>query len=291
VRRVVLIGLVVALLAAPVGRAVAAETVPAAGDVAVYVGGPDSRHTLILHLYPQRGIATVATMQGIALVQGTFLENSYGIVVPKGRFEGSIDLKIPGVGEAVGTVSTEEPLPPELPAADCARSRRFGIGATFNGTIRFRGLGGYGPWRAHRAQATVAPECERPRAPKEEADALFAALAEHRPPLPGPAGFGLVGRARSPHRFIEFIAFGDVRSDREAGTFVAVDQEWLPHEVAVERLVSLATKQFSASLAIGPGGAHPTHVTVTPPTRSSAAPTTRGGPASCAAPSARPSSA
>lgn len=264
--RAVLAIAAVALLVASAEPAQADAMVPAAGHVQVSLQGPgnDYRHTLVFDLYPQRGIALVSTRQGEALSAGVLFADTYAVAIPKEPFEGSIDVDFPGVGEIVGAVVAKEATKPELPAKVCDGSPPVSH-ARFEGRIRFGGRGGYRPWAGHKAEASISPECRAPSGGKSEAEELFGAVAEFGPILPGPAGFRFFAGARPPGRVVEFIAFGNVWEDGSYGTFAAIDKEWLPGEIATERVVSRTTKAFLPGVEVDPDRAPPDHVTFAPP--------------------------
>jgi hypothetical protein len=256
----------VATIVSPPRTAAAAGTVAAAGDVELYLAQPasDPRHTFLLHLYPLRGIAVAMTEQGNQLTDETFLRNAYAMKIPKEPFDGSIDLNFPGVGEVVGTVDLSQAKKPELPSKVC-EYRSPGIASHFEGRIRFPGANGYAPWAGRKAEAAIGPECAPPSTGKSEGEQLFGALAEFGPTLPGPVGFRFFAHARQPRRVVEFIAFGDHEEDEFFGTFSAIDREWLPGDIATERVVSKPTETISSTVKVGPGGADPDRITFAPP--------------------------
>lgn len=264
-RRFAVLGLVLAaaLGVHPVGTAGAADTVAAAGDVEMFVPGgkgSDPRNVLLLHLYPQRGVALVSVREGYDRAGKPVLVNSYAIAIPKEQFEGSIDVKFPRLGEVTGQITSSELSKPELPAKAC--DGRVPIAsAAFEGRLRFRGFGDHRTWTAHKAEGTVEAECDAPALEAEnETEVLFGALGQFRPLLLGPGYFRFLAGGRSPGRVVEFLALGS----GYLGTFQAVDKEWLPGDVATERVVSMTTSSFGASIEVG-AGEHPKRVTFTPP--------------------------
>ncbi len=267
-RRFAVLGLLLAaaLVALSPGSAAAADTVAAAGVVEVYLPYPgekngDPRDFFLLHVYPQWGVASVTVSRGTELSEETLQRNSFAIAIPKQRFEGSIDLKFPGLGEVSGQIRSSQLSRPELPAQACdggVPSAR----ATFEGRFSFRGLGDRRTWTAQKAEGSIKAECGAPSIQgKSRPEVLFDTLAEFRPIVLGPSSFRFFSAARPAGRVVEFTALGR----GSLGTFLAIDKEWLPGDVAAERVVSTTTRSFGPSIEVGPGGEHPQRIAFTPP--------------------------
>ena len=79
----------------------------AAREVSIYIPSPtDHRRILELRLYPAKGVAVVDTYlsaSGTKPARGV----AYAIAIPPAPFYGSLDLNFPGLGEFVGTVTSE----------------------------------------------------------------------------------------------------------------------------------------------------------------------------------------
>lgn len=247
-----------AIFAATPGGAAAAQAHPV-GEVTLYLSVTKGGHSHIfqVNVFPLRGLATVDTTvtnaHGIDRERGV----AYAVAIPPAPFEGSLDVHFPGLGRFVGTISTEREG-----TARC-RSGRIEEGADFNGRIDFHGSGGYASWSATKAKVGVTRSCTPLAAEPATRKDLSAAFGEFGPVLSGPVPFRLF--AHSPGRALEFIAWGAPSHDRGTAQFVAVDREWLPGEVAVQRWVNRLGVQPAKTVEIGPGGDHPATVVFRPP--------------------------
>lgn len=205
-------------------------------------------HVLLLRIWPMKGMATVDTLPDVL---GT--ENgrgvTYAVAIPPHRFEGSLDIKVPGLGEFVGTVARKG-------------TRKCGAGPLthFDGHIEFRGAGGYGRWRTNHASSQVTVSCTRLVEKAATAKDLSAIVTELGPSLPGPSLIHFYASSRD--RALAFGMFGD---SLHGASFVGIDREWLPGEVAVERWVTRERLPFSRTVELGPGSKHPAHITFRPP--------------------------
>jgi hypothetical protein len=206
-------------------------------------------HGLLLRLWPLKGMATVETLPDLDDLKGG-RGVTYALAFPPYSFEGSIDLSVPGLGEFVGAVAPKEP--------EKCRSPRL---THFEGRIKFRGAGGYGTWRATHAPATVTRSCAGLPEKASTTRDLEAIVSELGPRLPGPAPvrFDAFSRDRS----LVFAMYGDAK---RGASFVGIDREWLPGEVAVERWVSRQRVPFARTVELGPGGKHPSRIAFRPPT-------------------------
>jgi hypothetical protein len=248
-----------------------AASVPPDGEakeVDIYVPSPTNhRNVLELHLFPATGVAVVATYEGYT--EGGYSRSvSYAIAIPPASFEGSLDLKFPGLGSVVGTVTPDAPQTSAARAKLC-RSDNPSEGATFEGHLEFRGAGGYGSWEATTAETGILLACGGERKKENGSRALFGHVAELGPVLDGPAPIRLFAQGEARHRVIEFIAFAGHSSN--SAEFVAIDREWLPGEIATERWTKKAPVSMKKTVALGPdssGHANatgPANATFTPP--------------------------
>ena len=232
------------------------------GRVEMYVHPPGSGgRSLVLDLYPLRGIAVVSTIEGEPLDLDPYLRDSYAIAIPKAPFDGQIDLHFPKLGRIVGSVGPEG-IARSFTTAACdkvpARVGKFG------GKIPFRGAPP-GVSATTKVTTVVSPECGKDPSGRVGPDELFGALAEEGGViLPGPSGFRFLAHRRAPGRAIEFFAFGN-HPTRFFGAFAAIDREWLPGEIATQRVVTQTTRGSAAALALGPGGDRPDRITFKPP--------------------------
>ncbi|MGH2937443.1 MAG: hypothetical protein ACRDPE_04900, partial [Solirubrobacterales bacterium] len=212
-------------------------------------------HILELNVYPMRGLAVVDTVIDTAsgLERGRGV--AYALAIPPTNFEGWLDLTVPRLGRFVGAVSSEREG-----TAKCVDGAEP---ATFKGRLDFHGAGGYESWRAKRVEASVTRACN-PRASKSATpEDLFGAVQEYGPLLGGPASFRFLARARD--RSVNLIVWSDPYRHEGTGQFVGFDREWLPGEVAVQRWVNRPGIPLEKTVAIGPGGDHPTTIDFHPP--------------------------
>jgi hypothetical protein len=244
---VALAALAVLGAAAPVGAAAEAKPVEWVG---VFLHSPKNayRHVLLLKVSPLKGIATVRTLPDDLDLQSGGV--TYAVAFPPHPFDGSIDVKMPGLGEFVGSIA-----PAKGSSSKCGK---IGL-AQFNGRIRFRGAGNYGTWGATRAAATMDRSCTAIAEESVTSRDLFAAAAELGPTLPGPSliRFEAVSRDGS---FV-FAMSGD---SRLGASFVGIEREWRS-EVAVERWVRRQQLPFARTVTLGPGGKHPAYIAFRPP--------------------------
>lgn len=232
-----------------------------AQEVNLYVRSPTNhRNFLQLKLFPEQGVAVAATYEEARLepLRGV----AYATAIPPAPFEGSLDLKFPGLGEFVGTVTPEVARGPADQAKLC-RSNYPGESARFAGHLDFRGAGGYVRWETSEALASILLACGSE--PKEENGPkdLFGHVAELGPPLGGPAPIRFFSQGEVRHRYIEFVAWGGAH-DPDNAQFVGIDREWLPGEVATERWVKKTSGSLGKTVTIG-AGTKPASATFTPP--------------------------
>jgi hypothetical protein len=262
-------GIVLAALAMVAGLAVALPAGAAAAEarpvekVTVQIAATKGGHTHFLDLivYPLRGLATVNTVIEDAHDPELGRGVAYAVAIPARPFEGSLDVTVPGLGEFVGTVSTEGGG--SEAAKKCRSGGRPEEFGTFTGQIDFHGAGGYESWSATRAEVGVTRHCTPHVAEPVTPEDVFGAAEELGPVLDGPAPFRFFAHSRD--RALEFIAWGTPYRDEGIVQFAALDREWLPGEVAVQRWVNRTGASLSATVAIGPGGDHPASVTFRPP--------------------------
>jgi hypothetical protein len=244
----VLAALTILAFALPAGAAAADRPVESV-VVEVEPAKHPLHHALLLKVWPLKGMAIVRTLPNLANLEST-RGVTYAVAFPPHPFDGSIDIKVPGLGEFVGTVAPKEP-----------EKCRGGAQLTrFDGRIEFRGAGGYGAWHAAHAPAAVTRSCTALPEKAATAKDLAAIVSESGPTLPGPSSIRFEASSRD--RSLVFAMFGDAR---RGASFVGIDREWRPGEVAVERWVSRRRLPFARTVTLGPGGKHPAHITFQPP--------------------------
>ncbi len=224
-----------------------------AKEVRIIVPSPANHLDVFeLHVFPAKGVAVVATYEGGA--NGGYERGvDYAIAIPSAPFDDSLDLKFPGLGSVVGTVTPDAPQTSAGWAKLCRRSHPS-EGATFEGHLDFRGAGGYGRWQATEAPVEVVLACRTEPKKEDGSHALFGHVAELGPVLDGPAPIRLFAQGEVRHRVIEFIAWAGKDSDSQ---FLGIDREWLRGGVATERWVKKVAALRKETLALGPGSTGP----------------------------------
>jgi hypothetical protein len=243
-------------------RAGAASVAPEgeAREVSIYLPSPTNhRFELDLHLFPAQGIAVVDTYQrvGAESLRGV----AYAIAIPPAPFSGSLDLKFPGLGEVVGTVTPEFPREAGAEAKVCKRSYPSEA-ARFEGHLSFRGAGGYASWQATEAPTGIVLACGVEQRRENGARYLFGQASERGLVLSGPAPIQFDAKGEVRHRYVEFVAFADRPSDRVE--FAAVDREWIHGDVATERWTKDAPVSLTKTVTFGSDSTKPALVTFTP---------------------------
>jgi hypothetical protein len=260
--RAVILLVALVLVGAIAPRAGAASVAPEgeAKEVSIYLPSPTNhRFDLELHLFPAQGIAVVDTYQrvGAESLRGV----AYAIAISPAPFSGSLDLKFPGLGEVVGTVTPEFPREAGAEAKVCKRSYPSEA-ARFQGHLSFRGAGGYASWQATEARTGIVLACGAEQRRENGARYLFGQASERGLVLSGSAPIQFVAKGEVRHRYVEFVAFADRPSDRVE--FAAVDREWIHGDVATERWTKDAPVSLTKTVTFGSDSTKPALVTFTP---------------------------
>jgi hypothetical protein len=258
---IVLVALVLVGASAP--RAGAASVAPEgeASEVSIHLPSPTNhRFDLELHLFPAKGVAVVDTYQrvGAESLRGV----AYAIAIPPAPFSGSLDLKFPGLGEVVGTVTPSFPSEAGAEAKVC-KSNYPSEAARFEGHLSFRGSGGYASWQATEAQTVIVLACGAEQRRENGPRYLFGQVSERGLVLSGPAPIQFYAKGEVRHRYVEFVAFADRPSDRVE--FAAADREWIHGDVATERWTKEASVSLKKTVAFGSDSTKPAVVTFDPP--------------------------
>ena len=253
VRLFAVVLLAVAFVALLRGGATAdAEPVPMVGEISIYVYPPykPEHHGLELHVFPEQGVAVVATR--MSEERGI----NYAIAIPQQPFEGSLDLTFPHLGKIVGRVFA-------APGQE-ACSEVGGEDATFRGKLRFRGIGGHERWSANKAYAELRATCQPIEPPRGKGDVLLTnAVAREGPGFSGPDFIAFFARSFTRLRYLEFVA---VARDAEGpATFLATDVEFLPGRVAAERWIDRTGVEADRTLSVAGEPQMPSGATFTPP--------------------------
>jgi hypothetical protein len=224
----------------------------------------EGTHVLFLNVYPLRGIAVASTASN-----NYDIENNESVVyvepIPKGMFDGHLDLHFKGLGRFVGDFLAQETISEHEPKG-WAGPRGISQVGDLDGSIEFHGAG-YSRWASSHGRAFLrhsprlhcrSGAAERKRRPKN----LFGYVS---------GGFGsfsgwryaLRAQLRRPHRFTELAVFGYERK-RPVVNFDAATFEWLPGGIAAGRFVHRSVPG-GAHLEVSHGGYHPEHATLRPP--------------------------
>jgi hypothetical protein len=232
-----------------------------AKEVTIYLPSPTNhRFDLELHLFPAKGVAVVDTYQrvGFESLRGV----AYAIAIPAAPFSGSLDLKFPGLGEVVGTVTPRFPREAGAEAKLCKRSYPSEA-ARFEGQLTFRGAGGYATWQATKGRAGIVLACGAEQRKENGARYLFGQVSERGLVLSGPAPIQFYAKGEVRRRYVEFVAFAGHSSDTVE--FAAVDREWLHGDVATERWAKEDPVSLKKTVAFGSDSTKPASVTFNPP--------------------------
>jgi hypothetical protein len=227
-----------------------------------YVG--EGTHVLSLQVYPLRGIAVAHTQSNNYEIENND-SVAYAEQIPKGPFDGYLDLHFKGLGSFVGEFVVRESSA-ERKKKGCAGPRAISQVGDLEGSIEFHG-GGFRKWTASRARAFLnrSPRlhcrpgaADRERRPKS----LFGYVGG----APGSFNgwrYSLRARLRRSDRLTELAIFG-YAPNRPAVNFDAGTFEWLPGAIATGRFVNRSVRT-GAHLEVSQGGYHPDHATIRPP--------------------------
>jgi hypothetical protein len=221
-------------------------------------------HVLSLLVYPLRGIAVARTESNDYDVENN-TSVAYVEQIPKGPFDGYLDLHFKGLGRFVGEFDVRETSAEHVPKG-CAGPRGISQTGVLEGSIEFHG-GGYRRWSASHAPAFLSRSPRfhcRPGAAKRERRPknIFGYVGG------GPGSFSgwrysLRAHIRRPRRLTELAVFEYERKrpvvNFDAGTF-----EWLPGGIAAGRFVNRSVPG-GGHLEVIHGGYHPEHATLRPP--------------------------
>lgn len=232
-----------------------------AKEVSIYFRSPTNhRNVLQLKIFPEQGVAVASTYEVVR--EEARRSVSYAIAIPPAPFDGSLDLKFPGLGEVVGTVTPTTARGPADQEKLC-HSNYPNEYSRFSGRLDFRGAGGYGRWQTTKAQAGILLACGAEPKVENEPDDLFGHVAELGPSLHGPAPIRFFAQGEVRHRYIEFIAWGGSYSNTTE--FDAIDREWLPGDVATERWAKKELASLPKTVTIDGDATKPASATFTPP--------------------------
>ncbi len=260
-------------LAAPGASAAKTEVRPAEERFEVFlqheVHGHDweGTHVLELTVYPLRGVAVARTQSN-----NFELENketvAYAEEIPKGPFDGYLDVEFPGLGSFVGEfVATESGHEGHLPKG-CAGSRETSASGSFEGSISFEGSGGYAHWSAKTARAflqrSTPLRCRKGSPGRERKPKTLLGYTEIGPSFLGPPRYLLRARRRLPHRVTYFEVAGFDNRKPNIAVFDAGTYEYLPGGIAVSRAVD-RTVRHGHRLEVSEGGYRPKRATLRPP--------------------------
>jgi hypothetical protein len=257
---IVAVSAVAAAVLAPAGGAARPLQGPEE-EAVIYLGGPRSHSKeVVLRVYAQQGVAVLSV--------STFLREgrdessvSYATRIARGPLDRRIDVRIPGVGHAVGRL-----VGPGA-GGGCDETQEGHEAVYFVGDFDFHGSGGDGPWRARRAPVEFRREggCG---APARKARKLGEYLDEAGPQFYANNGGPLsVIRTlkESKTRATELFAETYGEGPEETVAFTAIDYERLGHGVHCDRWVARRSLPRRDLFDIAPGGRLPKSATVTPP--------------------------
>jgi hypothetical protein len=252
-----------ALLCVAFAAATAAGGAEPASDVyevSIYLhSSTNPNNILSLEIFPAEGVAVAKTFYGREVADESGA--TYSMAITPARFDESLDLRFPGLGEVVGTVTPNKVRGPVAVAKLCEHPYGF-ENATFEGRIAFHGAGDPRRWRATAEEAAIVPACgvhlERHNGPAS----LFHHIGEG--PGFGGAFVNFFANTESKTRQTQFAAVGDLR-DGDPATLLAYDTEWLHDEIATQRWVKRYASSFAKVLHFPRKDTDPSRITVTPP--------------------------
>jgi hypothetical protein len=262
-----------ALLCATAGAAAKTEVQPAEEriDLTLEHKRPGSRpdtgegtHVLSLFVYPLRGVAVATTASNNYDIENN-TSVSYAEQIPKGPFDGHLDLHFKGLGSFDGYFDPRKDSPERRPTGCLGPPPTFQIGQ-FVGRVRFHG-GGYARWSLSRALMLLSRsprlQCRRGAAKRERKPKTLLDYVNRGPGSFSGWRYSLYARVREPHRFTE-LEFFRYEAERPLVHFDAATFEYLPNEIAVGRFINRAVRG-GAHFEASHGGYHPETATLRPP--------------------------
>ncbi|HEX3360186.1 MAG TPA: hypothetical protein VHS74_04250 [Solirubrobacterales bacterium] len=272
---VVLVLLALVLLAGlPAGaRAAKTEVQPAEETFGLILGHRrpgslpglgEGTHVLSLDVLPLRGIAVARTASNNYDIENND-SVAYAERIPKGPFDGYLDLHFKGLGRFVGEfVPRETSL--EHEAKGCDGPRGISQVGDLEGSIEFHG-GGYRKWTASSArsflQRSPRLHCRPGAAERERRPTDLFGYVGGAPGSFSGWRYSLRARLRRSNRLTELAVFG-YESKHPVVNFDAGAFEWLPGGIATGRFVNRSVRGV-AHLEVSHGGYHPEHATLRPP--------------------------
>jgi hypothetical protein len=227
-------------------------------------GLTEGTHVLSLDVYPLRGIAVAHTASNNYDIENND-SVAYAEQIPKGPFDGYLDLHFKGLGRFVGEfVPHETSL--ERGRKGCDGPRSVSQTGDLEGSIEFQG-GGFRKWTASRALSFLnrSPglHCRRGAAERERKPKDLFGYVGGAPGSFSGWRYSLRARLRRSDRLTELAVFGYERK-RPAINFDAGTFEWLPGGIATGRFVNRSVLG-GAHLEVSQGGYHPEHAALRPP--------------------------
>jgi hypothetical protein len=219
------------------------------------------RHPLELSVFPLEGVVAVRTDESPQHEDNRGV--NYVMAIPKGPFDGSLDLELPGLGVIDGTVAPDHPLGPAGQKKLCEGREYPAEYGHFRGQFEFRGAGGYASWKAREAEASIVLTCGALPSRGNGVASLYDHLDEGADTDFSGDFVTLIARGETPARTLTFIAVGDQSEGR--GTLIGIDTEWLPGEVLAQRSVKYLTRDFGKAVRFPLHEDFPSKVVLTPP--------------------------
>jgi hypothetical protein len=245
--------LLVGALLAPGAGAAKVETQPPEEHFEVMLEHPfhgseaDATHVLYLSVYPLRGVAVVATESN-----NFDFENHdsvlYAEQIPKGPFDGYLDVRFKGLGTFAGEFVPQESSPEGHLPKGCEGPRSSSASGSLVGTVAFRGAGGYAHWSASKAEAFLqrSPSltCRPGAAQHERKPKSLLGYVEIGPGYFNHWRYELRARRRMRDRLIYF-ALAEYEGKKPAVDFDAGVYETLPGGIDVSRAVDRSVRRGS----------------------------------------------
>ncbi len=227
----------------------------------------EGRHVLELRVYPLRGVAVAATLSNNFDFQNhnqvTYVEQ-----IPKGPFDGYLDVHFRGLGTFAGEfVPKESESEGHIPKG-CEGPRKSWSQGSLVGIVSFRGAGGYAHWSASTALAYLSRSspliCRRGAAEHQRKPKTLFGYAEIGPGYFNHWRYELRARRRTRGRLIYF-ALAEFEGKMPIVDFDAGVYETLPGGIDVSRAVDRSVRRGSRFQA-SQGDFRVKRATLRPPT-------------------------
>jgi hypothetical protein len=242
-----------ALLAPGASAAAKTETQPAEETLEVNLQHDahghefEGRHVLELRVYPLRGVAVAVTLSNNFDFENhnqvTYVEQ-----IPKGPFDGYLDVHFKGLGTFAGEFVPKESQSEGHVPKGCKGPRPWSAAGSLVGSVAFRGAGGYARWSASTARAYLQRSspltCRRGAAEHERKPKTLFGYAQIGPGYFNHWRYELRARRGTRGRLVYF-ALAEFEGKKPIVDFDAGVYETLPGGIDVSRAVDRSVRRGS----------------------------------------------